>query len=99
MKERAKHHGAHEDSENETERQFCFMSDVESEIVALEACLPSVEPDSWWLSFNAGNLKKMNKKSDPSKKPDTSARIIMLRSRRIVRRAEVEEGAGTASSC
>jgi len=52
-----------------------------------------------WLSFRAGNLKKMNKKSDPSKKPDTRARMRMLRSRRMVRRAEVGAGAGVASSC
>jgi hypothetical protein len=42
--------------------------------------LPSFEPDNLWLSFNAGNLKKMKRNSEPSKKQDVKARTRMLRS-------------------
>jgi hypothetical protein len=44
------------------------------------SCLPSVEPESLWLSFRAGNLKKMKRNSEPSKKHDVKARMRMLRS-------------------
>lgn len=59
--------------------------------------LPVVDPDNSWQSFNAGNLKKMNKKSVPSKKHEANARVKMFLSPRISFKADLA-GACTWSS-
>lgn len=54
-------------------RQYSMSVDLNIKDVS-----PDFDPDSSWHCLSAGNLKKMNKKRDPSKKHDVSAKVRMF---------------------
>jgi hypothetical protein len=65
VEQRAEHHGAHEDGEDEAEGEVWFVRMVEMRGKKRE--VPSVRPESLCESFRAGNLKKIKMYMEPSK--------------------------------
>jgi hypothetical protein len=70
---------------------------LEQEDILVIGILPVVDPESSWHSFNAGNLKKMNRNSVPSKKHEVNARVRMFLFPRMSFKADFA-GACTCSS-
>ena len=54
------------------------MSDIAAVLGHDSGNVPPVVPDISWQSLSAGNLKKMKRNREPSKKQDVNARVKML---------------------